>query len=198
MAFNPSRFFPHNVSDTCAVWNLLSSSLLYSTALKAGCSFCCTSFVHYECLLKPRKNPTPEDLELQRRFREESTHGQFKRFHLEIEDLQDVSILQKRKNLGKGELSSIAFARKLGQALITDDQSARKLASQVMESGRVQTTPHIFGWLCFGGYLDTESAQLVIQEHDECSGRSTLRKYFELAYAEAEQWRQQASGTHKR
>lgn len=33
-----------------------------------------------------------------------------------------VEALENRKKLGKGELSSSAFAMKIGQAVITDDQ----------------------------------------------------------------------------
>src|SRR6266498_1749955 len=93
MAINPSRFHLLNVTDTCAVWHILSSRLLYATANSAGCSFCCTYFVYYECLHKHRKNPSKEDIELQDRFRGECRKGTFPSYHIDIEDLQDVMIL---------------------------------------------------------------------------------------------------------
>lgn len=42
-------------SDTCAVWNILSSEVLYGKARALNCEFCITSYVHYECLYKPRR-----------------------------------------------------------------------------------------------------------------------------------------------
>lgn len=53
MPLDPSRFHAVNVSDTCAVWNVLSSATLYSAAVAKGCTFCCTGFVAYECLERP-------------------------------------------------------------------------------------------------------------------------------------------------
>jgi len=45
-----------------------------------------------------------------------------------IEDLQSISVLESRKCLGEGELSSIAFAMKIRLAVITDDRKALELA----------------------------------------------------------------------
>ena len=58
MALDPSSFYKHNITDTCAVWNVLSSLLLYARAKSAGVVFICTRFVIYECLFKPRKLTT--------------------------------------------------------------------------------------------------------------------------------------------
>ena len=124
MPIDPSKFHTVNVADTCAIWNVLSSRLLYGTARGAGCSFCCTRFVHYECVHKPRNSPTAEDLELQKRFRDECDRGNLSVHPLEISDLQDVMILENRGRLSKGELSSIAFARRIRHAFLTDDQKA--------------------------------------------------------------------------
>lgn len=55
MAIDPSKFHLINVADTCAVWNVLSSSRLHAAAKEARCEFCITSFVRYECLSKLRK-----------------------------------------------------------------------------------------------------------------------------------------------
>ncbi len=183
MAIDPSHFHLLNVTDTCAVWHILSSRLLYMTASSAGCSFCCTYFVYYECLHKPRKNPSKKDVELQDRFRNECRRGAFSSHHLDIEDLQDVMILENRKKLSKGELSSIAFAKKTRQAVLTDDQKARKLAEQVMDRQMVQTTPHLFGWLYFTNRLSDGDRAEIIAEHEKYNGR--LAPYFEIMYREA-------------
>src|SRR5688572_27858030 len=151
MGIDLSGFHPFNVTDTCAVWHILSSQVLYATARSAGCEFCITQFVLYECLHKPRKTSKTGSL-LQSRLRREQANGMFKNYPLAIDDLQDVGILENRKRLRKGELSSIAFAKKIGQAFLTDDQKARKLAVGVVYRG-VQTTPHLLGWLFFSGRL---------------------------------------------
>lgn len=181
MSIDPSNFQKSNVADTCSVWNILSSRLLYSVAKVAGCSFCCTSFVHYECLYKPRKSYTPEEVELKDRLEREIEDEKFKSYHLDLEDLQEVDILLRRKNLGKGELSSIAFAKKTNQAFITDDRGARKLAAEVMEPPScVQTTPHLVGWLFFMNFLGDSDLKPVINEHKKYD--RPLAKYFDETY----------------
>ena len=60
MAIDPSSFLVLNVADTCAVWNVLSSKNLYQASIASGCNFCCTAFVEYECLIRPRKKTRPE------------------------------------------------------------------------------------------------------------------------------------------
>lgn len=167
MTIDPSQFHKLNVTDTCAIWNILSSKLLYMATKAAGCSFCCTNFVYYECLHKPRKTYTQEDIELQNRLRQAIQNGEFKTCHLELEDLQEIEILQKRKNLGKGELASIAFAKKTSQAFLTDDTKARKLAKEVMARQFVQTTPHLLGWLFFTNFLSDRDLQPIINEHKQ-------------------------------
>lgn len=187
MAIDPSHFYPLNVVDTCAIWHVLSSKMLCETALAAGCTFSCTAFVAYECLTKPRKNITPEQVELRRRLQAEQEQGQFTSYHLDLDELLEVEILEKRKNLGKGELSSIAFAKRTRQAFHTDDQKARKLASQVMDTDRVQTTPHLFGWLYFTQSLGDADKESIIREHECFEG--PLRPYFEEMYIRALQYR---------
>jgi hypothetical protein len=183
MAIDPSHFELNNVTDTCAVWNVLSSLVLYSNASSAGCSFCLTQFVYYECLFKPRTNPTQEELDLQDRLRHERSKGAFQAYHLDIEDLQDIIILESRRRLSKGELSSIAFARKTRQAFLTDDQKARNLARQVIDRTMVQTTPHLFGWLCFINHLGDGDKDRIIHEHSQFN--RPLSPYFEEMYHEA-------------
>src|SRR5450830_1779393 len=141
MAIDPSKFHLVNVGDTCSVWNVLSSRQLYAAAKEAKCEFCITEFVQYECLVKPRTAPTAADLELRDRLEREQTKGCFKAHSCSIADLQAIVDLESRKRLGKGELSSIAFAMRIQQAVITDDQKARKLATNARHA-LTQTTPH--------------------------------------------------------
>ena len=128
MVIDPSKFHLVNVADTCAVWNLLSSKLLLGVAKSAGCDFCITSFVRYECLVKPRKSISPNEQALMDHLRSEQTRGAFQHHSCDISDLQAIKVLEERKRLGKGELSSIAFAMKIHQAVLTDDKKARKLS----------------------------------------------------------------------
>lgn len=176
MAVDPRSFHRLNMVDTCAVWNVLSSTKLYEGALQVGCTFSCTGFVIYECLVKPRKKITQHDLELRRRLIEARKNTGFSSFDLAVEDLQEVEILERRKKLGKGELSSIAFAKRTNQAFLTDDQKARKLGNDVI-SGFVQTTPHLLGWLLFEGILKDSDKDNVIAEHNGLN--LPLGKYFE-------------------
>lgn len=181
MMVDVSKFTRNNVVDACAVWNIVSSRLLFSTAQAAGCIFCCTGFVLYECLLKPRTAVSQEDLELQERLRDVRGKGAFKDYNLTVADLQEVEVLENRQRLGKGELSAIVFARKIGQAVLTDDQQARKLAQAVLEPPRVQTTPHLFGWLFYGRFLTDGDKDPIIAEH--ASLRRPLRPHLERAYS---------------
>jgi hypothetical protein len=191
MGIDPSHFHLLNVADTCSVWNILSSKIFYIAADSAGCHFCCTGFVHYECFLKPRKDHLPQDIELKNRLNQEQKQGKFKVCHLDIADLQEVEILERRRKLGKGELSSIAFARRTNQALMTDDQKARALALEVMDNRFVQTTPHLFGWLFFHGHLSDNDKEKIIAEHK--SLRRPLAEYLEQTYQMALEYRLMAA-----
>jgi hypothetical protein len=192
MASDPRSFNKVSMADTCSVWNVLSSNRLYHGAISAGCIFCCTGFVNYECLLKPRKKAHSPDLELQRRLTAARNGGKFQLFNLEIEDLQEVEILEKRKKLGKGELSSIAFAKRTHQAFLTDDKNALKLALEVLPTGRVQTTPDLFCWLVFEQFLGDSDKQVVISEHE--SLERPLREQLEESYSIALQYRLASRG----
>jgi predicted nucleic acid-binding protein len=183
MAIDPSSFHLHNITDTCGVWNVLSSRTLYSRARGAGVVFICTGFVLYECLFKPRKTPDPFDEELRSRFRAAQRESAFDTYSLDITDLQTIEILENRKRLGKGELSSIAFAMKTRQAFLTDDQKARRLARDVLRESIIQTTPHLVGWLFFTNRLVDADKSTIIKEHQEM--RRPLAKYFEQMYLEA-------------
>lgn len=183
MAVDPSVFYTINVVDTCSIWNILSSNLLCNAAKNAKCTFSCTQFVYYECLLKPRQKNSKEDFELQERYKRERRKGNFSKYHIAIEDLHDIEILEMRKKLSKGELSSIVFAKKTQQAFMTDDQGARRLAEQVMDKRKVQTTPHLFGWLIYSGFLSDSDKDEIIKEH-KLNARP-LEEYFKKIYLKA-------------
>lgn len=187
MVIDPSKFHLVNVADTCAVWNVLSSARLHAAAKEARCEFCITSFVHYECLIKPRKKePTTAEAELMRRLAQEQARGGFAAHSCDVGDLQSIRILENRRSLGKGELSSIAFAMKIGQAVITDDRKARKLAE---DSGHSlsQTTPHLFSWLFFIRRLGDSDKATVIAQHEAME--RPLAPHLEKAYEMALQCR---------
>lgn len=183
MAIDCSQFQLVNVIDTCAIWNVLSSRRLINAAKAARCHFSATNFVYYEALHKPRTAPTKDDNELQDRLRRERHSGFFGNCALDISDLQEIDIMERRMRIGKGELSSIAFAKKAGLAFMTDDQKARKLGGTIIGNKQVQTTPHLFGWLFFVGQLRDTDKNNIIDEHERYGG--PLRPYFETMYREA-------------
>lgn len=191
MVLDPSSFHKHNITDTCAVWNVLSSQLLYARARSAGVSFLCTRFVIYECLFKPRKLNTACGAEFQKRLLNAQANNDFQSYQLDIDDLQTVDILKRRKQLGMGELSSLALALKTRQALLTDDQRARRLTQQVIRDMKEtvpnhpghQTTPQLVGWLFFEGHLTDSDKEIVIQQHKAMN--RPLEKYFREMYMEA-------------
>lgn len=183
MGLDVGRFHKLVVADTCSVWNVLSSRILHANAVTAGCSLSVTDFGIYECLHKRRSRQTDADRELRSRLVAARAAGQFRSYPLDVEDLQDVAVLEKRRQLGKGELAAIAFARKTRQAFLTDDQSARALAASVMERTLVQTTPHMLGWLVFTGRLGDSDVADVVAEH--ASLDRPLKPYFMEMYHEA-------------
>lgn len=187
MTLDPSNFKKINVTDTCAVWNILSSRILFSASFTANCSFCITGFVFYESLIKPRTEITKEDYELQSRLKHELKNKKILSHNLNIEDLQEIKILERRRNLGKGELSSIAFAKKINQAIITDDKKARNLAEQVLNHNFVQTTPQLLGWLFYTGNLSDHQKDEIIVEHENL--KRPLAKYFNVMYERALEYR---------
>lgn len=186
VAIDPSKFHLVNVADTCSVWNVLSSLRLHGAAKEARCEFCITNFVRYECLIKPRKTTTSAEAELMRRLTKEQALGGFAAHSCDIGDLQAIKLLESRKRLGKGELSSIAFAMKTGQAVITDDKKARKLAEDAGHA-LAQTTPLLFAWLIFKGRLSDSDRATIIDQH-KSMGRP-LAPHFETAYSMALQCR---------
>ena len=160
-----SRFHLATVADTCAIWNVLASPRLTRAARVAGCIFSLTTYVLYECLHKPRKEDSPEDRELQNRLSAARMGELFQSHTLSLADLQDVARLEARKRVGKGELSCIAFARRTGLAVLTDDTGAQKLGVQELPNERVQSSPHLFGWLVFAGHITDADVEPIVSEH---------------------------------
>lgn len=187
MKINITTFNILNVIDTCSIDNLLSSNTLYLASVRSNCIFCYTKFVEYEMFFKERKGSTSASEYLKNRLKEETRLKRFECFELSIDDLQDIEIMEKRKKLGIGELSSIAFARKINQSFMTDDQGARKLASEIIGSSRVQTTPHLLGWLFYKRVLIDSDIKVIIKEHEE--NNRTLRRFLEEAYTESQRIR---------
>lgn len=183
MNIDITDFKRFNVIDTCAIDNILSSDTLYRAIKSTNCSFCYTKFVEYEMLFKARKSINSKSKELQNRLKNETKAKRFECHNLSIDDLQEVEILEQRKKLGGGELSSIAFAKKINQCFMTDDSKARKLGISVLGKERVQTTPHLVGWLFYIRELIDSDFSIIIKEHKEYN--RPLSKFFEKAYLES-------------
>lgn len=183
MNIDITEFQKINVIDSCSIDNLLSSPTLYRAAKSSNCSFCYTKFVEYEVLYKIRKNLDEKAKRLQQKLKDETEAKRFECHNLSIDDLQEIEILEQRKRLGSGELSSIAFAKKINQTFMTDDKGARKLGISVLGNKRVQTTPHLIGWLFYIRELIDSDFSLIIAEHKEYN--RPLSKYFEEAYYES-------------
>jgi len=175
MTVDVSRFHLLNVTDTCSIWNILSSRVLYGAAQVANCSFCCTTFVLYECLYKRRSTEVESDRELKARMKKEHDDNRIMACDLDVADLQGVEILENRRKLSKGELSSIVFAKKTQQAFMTDDQKARKLAQTELAADRVQTTPHLLGWLLFERRITDGDKDEIIKQHKELDRPLAIR-----------------------
>lgn len=178
---NPTHFNKYNITDTCAIWNLIASTIFYGTSKAVGCTFSCTQFVVYECLYKPRSTkPSEQEEELRERFRKEYERRAIVSYKISIQDLQTVEILANRKKISKGELSSIVFARQTRQAFLSDDKGAIKLALTELDSTMVQSTSLLFGWLFFHSHLaDHQKEQIILDL--ETLGRN-MRQHYEDAY----------------
>ena len=155
-----SQFVKWNVADTCSLWNIFASRLLYSTARSAGVRLCCTDFVIYECLHKIGA-VRPERTELQSRLKRALNDQHITPYKIDIEDLQDLEVLRSRKKLSLGELSVLIFARKTSQAVLTDDRGAQKLARTILAESNVQNTPHLYAWLYFTSLLGDGDIQQI-------------------------------------
>jgi hypothetical protein len=155
-----SNFAKLNVADTCSLWNLFASRLLYSTARSAGVQLSCTQFVIYECLHKAGAL-RPERVELQNRLKKALQDQGVTSYNIDVEDLQDLDVLRSRKKLSLGELSVLVFARKTVQAVLTDDRGAQNLARTIVADASVQNTPHLYAWLYFTSLLGDGDLQLI-------------------------------------
>lgn len=183
MSFDPSRFSSMVVTDTCSVWNTLSSRRLFSAAIAAKIHFCITPMVEYECLYKTRSNPSPESIELMQRLKTAQRNGAFPIQPCELEDLLNVSQTAP-KGLGAGELSCIAVAYKVRSlAFMTDEKKARYHArDRVMIA--VETTPRLYGFLHFYRHLGDSDHAEVIAEHQRFEKRP-LTTFLDDAYRHA-------------
>jgi len=172
-----------NIIDSCSLWNMLSSLIVYSVVLDNKFSFSITKFVEYECLYKPRSIPNNKDKELQSKLSAEIKNGKITCHNLAIEDLQDDVILKHRSSIGIGELSSIAFAKKVSISFLTDDQKARKLGVEILGKNSVQTTPLVLGWLFYSNLLSDRDIDEIVKSHKEYN--RPLEKYFREVHKES-------------
>jgi predicted nucleic acid-binding protein len=187
ISINIREFYLHNIIDSCSISNLISSNELYVASINSGCRFYCTNFVLYECLYKNSEKEKTSLSEFRDKLKSEIMKGNFKKNDISVEDLQEVEVLYMRKKLSKGELSAMVFAKKTGQAFLTDDQKARILGSQYLSLNMVQTIPQLFGWLFYNGNLLDADKAIIIEDH--IKGERPLAKYFEDMYLEALQLR---------
>jgi hypothetical protein len=183
MSIDITKCIRVNITDSCAVSNLLSSLLLFSRLDSNNFFFSITKYVEYECLYKERTAPTVGDTEIQKRLIRHQRNNKFTSHYISIGDLQDESIIRHSQQLGIGELSSIAFSKKINQSFLTDDQKARKIAKAILGDDKVQTTPHIVGWLFYEGIFSDTDLDTLIAEH--ISFNRPLEKYFKLVYEDA-------------
>jgi predicted nucleic acid-binding protein len=157
-----------SIIDTCSILNIFSADDFYNAVAEAKFTFSYTDFVEYEALYKLCKDVDADFLNRQRnRLRTGDKKHIFRKETLTIEDLQDVNILKARRNLGKGELSSIAFARKANIPFTTDDIAARNLGEEILGSNRVFTTPRILGWLYYNRFLTDSCQNNIISQHKQ-------------------------------
>ncbi len=180
-----TKFSLINVIDSCSVWNILSSQIIYQASIQAGCYYALTNYVGYECLYKKRKEKA--DGVIVEKLGKGIATKRFTIYDITIDDLQEIGILENRKNLGKGELSSIVFAKKTRQAFLTDDKKARTLAKDVLGSEFVQTTPHLVGFCFYERHLlDGDINALIVQHQTSLTGSwGDLSRFFNEAYEES-------------
>ena len=167
-----------NVADTCALWNLLGSPLLHKASKAVRVSICGTHFVRYECLFKAGAN-SPAWIELRRRLEACVSSNEIMFCNIELEDLQEVAALEGRMAISKGELSTIAFAKRTGQSFLSDDRQAKDLAKSVLAAESIQDIPHLCGWLCVNDILHESDASTIRAE------LKTLQRYLDPHIANA-------------
>ncbi len=183
MALNPTKFSPMAVSDTCAVWNMLSSRKLFQAAKDAKVHFCITPMVLFECLIKPRSTMTPEKQELITRFEKAQNDGYFPIQECDLDDLVELAH-QAPGKLGSGEMSCIATAYRIRSiAFMTDEKDARKFAENKLGL-TVETTPKLYAWLHYKQFLSDGDHSEIINEH-EIYEKRPLTEFFNEAYEAA-------------
>jgi hypothetical protein len=167
-----------NVADTCALWNLLGSPLLHRAAKKVRVSICATQFVRYECLFKSGANSISW-IELRSRLQVCLGSNEIMFCDIDLEDLQEVASLEGRMAISKGELSSIAFAKRTCQSFLSDDRQAKILAKSVLDEGSIQDIPHLCGWLCINDVIHESDGDTIRAE------LKTLQRYLDPHIANA-------------
>ena len=158
-----ATFMLLNVTDTCALWNILGSALLYRASRNARVSISSTQFVHYECFHK-RGGNSREWQELRNRLRERMKNGEIRFWDIDLEDLHELAALEERTAMSKGELSSIVFAKRTAQSFLSDDGQAKKLARLVLAESAIQDTPHLCAWLCIHDAIHESDEQTIRAE----------------------------------
>ena len=186
MKINIKSFNLYNIIDTCSVWHLLSSDMLYNISKVNGCYFSCTKYVFYECLYRSRSFFKEEDKRLKDKFQKELNKFHLPSYSISIDDLQSIMNLEQRKRLSKGELSSIVFAKKTRQAFLSDDQGARKLSEFYLGLDNTQTVPHLFGWLSYIKQISDNDKYTIIKEHEYNGGK--LTKFFDEVFLKAKEF----------
>ena len=183
MTLDPTQFSMMAVSDTCSVWNVLSSRRLYQATIGTKIHFCITPMVLYECMYKPRSRMTPEKGELIKRLENARADGVFPIQECDLEDLAVIARITPR-GLGSGEVSCIATAYRIRSiAFMTDEKMARKFASEKLGL-HVETTPKLYAYLHYGGYLSDGDHEEIIREHEIYEHRP-LTVFFRKAFDEA-------------
>lgn len=176
------NFLLHNVIDTCSINNLISSKKLFNSSILCKCVFIVTDSVYFECLLKPWKKNKNNKTELQKRIQEAFSSLRFEKHQISLDDLFNPEMMNLLNHLGKGEVSSIILAKKYQIAFLTDDQKARKYAEDILGKEKVQTVPHLSGWMFFKRVLIDSDLQEIITEHNQIIISGRLNKYIEDAY----------------
>lgn len=187
MSFDPRIFSSMVVTDTCAVWNLLSARRLYHAAFATRLTFRITPMVLYECAQKPRKVVTGEMAELLTRLDLVRKNGGLPVQACGLDDLMMV-MRTAPTGLSSGELSCIAVAYQIStMAVMTDERQARHFAHERLGL-RVETTPRLYGWLHFHMHLTDGDHSEIVAEH-ETYERRPLTKFLNEAYESALQYR---------
>lgn len=187
MALDPRNCHVVLVTDTCSVWNVLSSRKLFRSTRASNRFFLITPVVLYECHRITKKQSRPEATELLKRFQEARAGGVFAEQTCEIEDLLVVA-RNASTRLSSGELSCMAVAYRLRTvAFMTDDRLARRHAEQQLQLV-VVTTPKLYAWLHYHRHLSDGDHPDVIREHEQ-NERRPLSQFLNEAYEAALQCR---------